>query len=170
MIVGEKPQNAVQALESLKSRSEIKEVPAFKQYLGMNIKATSTGIHLSQEDQIDDLVNSFRLHNAHPTKSPLDPGTIIDDAPDPKINIKEYQRGTGVLQYLATKLGQISAELPPSLLSACQPEDFPNLDTIALAGEPVPQGLADAWVSRHLLNLYGPAEVRTSVSFPEENH
>ncbi|KAL4770569.1 hypothetical protein BDW60DRAFT_223917 [Aspergillus nidulans var. acristatus] len=46
----------------------------------------------------------------------------------------------------------------PSLLSACQPEDFPNLDTIALAGEPVPQGLADAWGSRHLLNLYGPAE------------
>ncbi|KAL4736972.1 hypothetical protein BDV11DRAFT_172404 [Aspergillus similis] len=46
----------------------------------------------------------------------------------------------------------------PSLLTACQPEDFPNLDTIALAGEPVPQGLADAWGSRHLLNLYGPAE------------
>jgi non-ribosomal peptide synthetase component F len=53
----------------------------------------------------------------------------------------------------------------PSLLSACQPEDFPNLDTIALAGEPVPQGLADAWGSRHLLNLYGPAEVRTSCFF-----
>ncbi|KAL4990743.1 hypothetical protein BDW68DRAFT_153794 [Aspergillus falconensis] len=46
----------------------------------------------------------------------------------------------------------------PSLLSACQPADFPNLDTIALAGEPVPQGLADAWGTRHLLNLYGPAE------------
>ncbi|KAL4972932.1 hypothetical protein BDW66DRAFT_154278 [Aspergillus desertorum] len=46
----------------------------------------------------------------------------------------------------------------PSLLSACQPEDFLNLDTIALAGEPVPQGLADSWGTRHLLNLYGPAE------------
>ncbi|CBF79105.1 hypothetical protein AN7090.2 [Aspergillus nidulans FGSC A4] len=92
MIVGEKAQNAVQALESLKSRFEIKEAPEFKRYLGMNIKTTPTGIHLSQEDQIDDIINSFGLHDAHPTKSPLDPGTVIDDAPDLKINIKEYQR------------------------------------------------------------------------------
>jgi hypothetical protein len=78
-------------------------VPEFKRYLGMNIRTTSTGIELSQEDQINELVDSFGLHDAHPTKSPLDPGTIIDDAPDPTINIKEFQRGTGSLQYFATK-------------------------------------------------------------------
>lgn len=49
----------------------------------------------------------------------------------------------------------------PSLLSACLPEDFPNLDTIALAGEPVPQSLVAAWADKvHLMNLYGPSEVR----------
>jgi hypothetical protein len=50
MIVGEDTQDAVQALEDLKSRFEIKELPEFKQYLGMNIRMTSTGIELSQED------------------------------------------------------------------------------------------------------------------------
>lgn len=50
----------------------------------------------------------------------------------------------------------------PSLLSACQPEAYPNLQTIAVAGEPVPQSLADTWGHRNLMNLYGPAEVITS--------
>jgi hypothetical protein len=63
----------------------------------MNIRTTSTGIELSQEDQINELVDSFGLHDAHPTKSPLDPGTIINDAPDLIINIKKFQRGTGSL-------------------------------------------------------------------------
>jgi hypothetical protein len=103
MIVGEDTQDAKKALEDLKSRFEIKEVPKFKRYLGMNIKTLPTGIQLSQEDYIDELVDSFGLHDAHPTKSPLDPGTIIDDAPDLTINTKEYQRGTDSLQYLATK-------------------------------------------------------------------
>jgi hypothetical protein len=103
MIIGEHSQDATQALDNLKSRFEIKNVPEFKRYLGMNIKKEPTGIHLSQEDQIDELISSFGLQDAHPTKSPLNPGTIIDDAPDPTINIKEYQHGTGSLQYLATK-------------------------------------------------------------------
>ena len=47
----------------------------------------------------------------------------------------------------------------PSLISACDPADYPDLVTIAVAGEPVPQGLADAWGDRDLWNLYGPAEV-----------
>lgn len=69
----------------------------------MNIKTMPSGIKLSQEDYVDELVDSFGLHDAHSTKSPLDPGTIIDDAPDLTINVKEFQRGTGSLQYLATK-------------------------------------------------------------------
>jgi hypothetical protein len=103
MIVGEDTQDAVQALEDLKSRFEIKEVPEFKRYLGMNIKTTPAGIQLSQEDYIDELVNSFGLYDAHPTRSPLDPGTIIDDSPTSAVNAREFQRGTGSLQYLATK-------------------------------------------------------------------
>ncbi|OCK77282.1 putative non-ribosomal peptide synthetase SirP [Lepidopterella palustris CBS 459.81] len=47
----------------------------------------------------------------------------------------------------------------PSLLSACLPADYPNLDTIALAGESVPSSLVTTWASRvHLMNLYGPSE------------
>jgi hypothetical protein len=111
MIVGERTQDATQALEDLKSRFEIKKVPNFRRYLG---------IHLSQEDQIDELVSSFRLHNAHPTESPLDPGTVIDDAPDPVINIKEYQRGSDNCNILLQKLGQIPAEQLISLLSSIQ--------------------------------------------------
>lgn len=48
----------------------------------------------------------------------------------------------------------------PSLLAALMPEDYGNLDTIVLAGEALPQHLADIWAKRtHLMNLYGPSEV-----------
>lgn len=50
----------------------------------------------------------------------------------------------------------------PSLFSALSPNDYMNLDTVALAGEPVSQALADTWASKvqSLVNLYGPSEVR----------
>jgi hypothetical protein len=102
-IVAEYTEDATQALQDLKDRFEIKEVPEFKRYLGMIIKTMPTGIRLSQEDYIDDLVNHYGLHDAHPTKAPLDPGTVIDDGPGTIENIHEYQHGTGSLQYLATK-------------------------------------------------------------------
>ena len=36
-------------------------------------------------------------------KTPLDSGFIVDDEPDLTLNVKEYQRGTGSLQYLTSK-------------------------------------------------------------------
>jgi hypothetical protein len=38
-----------------------------------------------------------------PGRSMLNPGTVIDDLPDPSINVTEYQRGVGSLQYLSDK-------------------------------------------------------------------
>ncbi|OTA89816.1 hypothetical protein M434DRAFT_34057 [Hypoxylon sp. CO27-5] len=48
----------------------------------------------------------------------------------------------------------------PSLLSSLLPEDYQNLDAIALAGEPVPQATVDTWASKiqALINIYGPSE------------
>ncbi|KAL7933872.1 putative non-ribosomal peptide synthetase SirP [Trichoderma chlorosporum] len=46
----------------------------------------------------------------------------------------------------------------PSLLAALTTEDYLNLDTIGLAGEPVPQSLADLWSHKRLFNFYGPSE------------
>ncbi|KAI1370107.1 acetyl-CoA synthetase-like protein [Hypoxylon crocopeplum] len=48
----------------------------------------------------------------------------------------------------------------PSLFSALSPDDYENLDTVALAGESVPQALADTWAKKvqNLINLYGPSE------------
>ncbi|KAI9150034.1 Nonribosomal peptide synthetase sirP [Paramyrothecium foliicola] len=51
-----------------------------------------------------------------------------------------------------------AAHSTPSLLAACSPNDFPNLEMIGLAGEAVPQSLADAWSHKRLFNFYGPSE------------
>jgi hypothetical protein len=102
-IVVESREIAQSVLDELKTKFEIKDLGSIKHYLGTDVCEQDNGIFLSQRQYIDDLLSSFRMTDAHPTRTPLDVGTIIDDKPDPNINIKEYQRGTGSLQYLATK-------------------------------------------------------------------
>ncbi|KAI0551332.1 hypothetical protein F4679DRAFT_148874 [Xylaria curta] len=48
----------------------------------------------------------------------------------------------------------------PSFLSALSPDEYYNLDTVLLAGEPVTQKIADVWSQKvqTLLNVYGPSE------------
>ncbi|KAK9848547.1 Pyridine nucleotide-disulfide oxidoreductase [Penicillium brevicompactum] len=57
-------------------------------------------------------------------------------------------------------LQQVDATMiTPSFLSVCEPDQFPNIDTILFAGEAVPQVLADIWAgSRTVYNSYGPCE------------
>ncbi|GIJ84587.1 nonribosomal peptide synthase [Aspergillus pseudoviridinutans] len=57
-------------------------------------------------------------------------------------------------------LSRVNATMiTPSFLSVCNPDDFPNLDTILFAGEAVPQILADRWATnRTVYNSYGPCE------------
>lgn len=75
--------------------------------------------------------------------------------------------GTLVLKDPNDPLGHLkrvdAAHSTPSLLAALSPEEYPNLDTIGLAGEAVPQSLADAWSHKRLFNFYGPSEVRCRI-------
>ncbi|KAL5088677.1 hypothetical protein Trisim1_006368 [Trichoderma cf. simile WF8] len=70
--------------------------------------------------------------------------------------------GTLVLKDPSDPLGHLkrvdATYSTPSLLAALSPKEFPNLDTIGLAGEPVPQSLADRWSHKRLFNFYGPSE------------
>ncbi|KAI0835190.1 acetyl-CoA synthetase-like protein [Hypoxylon sp. FL0890] len=48
----------------------------------------------------------------------------------------------------------------PSLLPALVPEEYGNLDSLAVAGEPLPLATANTWASKvqTLINIYGPSE------------
>ncbi|KAI8944010.1 hypothetical protein F4801DRAFT_601228 [Xylaria longipes] len=48
----------------------------------------------------------------------------------------------------------------PSFLSALSPEEYRELDTVLLAGEPVTQKIANTWSGKvkTVLNIYGPSE------------
>lgn len=76
--------------------------------------------------------------------------------------------GTLVLKDPSDPLGHLkrvdATYSTPSLLAALSPKEFPNLETIGLAGEPVPQSLADRWSHKRLFNFYGPSEVSHSQS------
>jgi hypothetical protein len=102
-IVTESCEIAQSILNKLKTKFKIKDLGSIRHYLSTNVYEHNSSIFLSQHQYINDLLSSFGMTNTHPTRTPLDVGTIINDKPDPNINIKEYQRGTRSLQYLATK-------------------------------------------------------------------
>lgn len=58
----------------------------------------------------------------------------------------------------------------PTLLQGYTPANYPNIRTVATAGEPCPQPLADAWsVGKTFYNCCGPTEVRPKpVSIPRK--
>lgn len=92
-------------MDTLAKHFDIKDLGEMKRYLGVNVKYNQQAktLSLSQSEYAEDLVTSFGLSDAHPVQLPMDPGLIIDDDPDPTINVKEYQRGVGCLAWLATK-------------------------------------------------------------------
>lgn len=48
----------------------------------------------------------------------------------------------------------------PTILAKYSPSEYPNIKTVATAGEPTTQGLADAWASQATYwNCCGPTEV-----------
>jgi hypothetical protein len=96
-IVAESREIAQSVLDKLKTKFEIKDLGSIRHYLSTDVCEHNSGISLSQCQYIDDLLSSFGMIDAHPTRTPLDVSTIINDKPDPNINIKEYQRGTGSL-------------------------------------------------------------------------
>ena len=68
----------------------MKDLGEVRQYLGIDIKRDrEKGIlRLTQSEYADELVTSFGLADAHPVKTPMDPGLVIDDSPDPDVNTK----------------------------------------------------------------------------------
>ena len=102
-IVCETPEHADWVIQELGKQFEIKDLGQIKHYLGMDVSFQSDGIKLSQRSYIENLLESFGMANSRPAYTPLNEGVIIDDLPDPSINISEYQRGVGSLQYLSDK-------------------------------------------------------------------
>ena len=47
--------------------------------------------------------SSLAAADANPVKIPMDPNLVIDDDPDPNIDIKQYQKGVGSLIWLTTR-------------------------------------------------------------------
>lgn len=90
-------------IDALSSRFELKDMGQIKHYLGMDVQIRPDGIFLGQEAYTIEFIQSFGMEAAHAHKTPLDSGLIIDDEPDVEINTREYQRGTGCLQWLAMK-------------------------------------------------------------------
>jgi len=123
MIVAECPEDAQWVIDILDSEYELKILDGIKYFLGMNAEMSEAGIHLHEADHIKELVDSFRLMSAHPSATPLDPGLIIDDKRDPSIDLHEYQRDVGSLQWangLLPKLNWISLSLQRCWLNIMQ--------------------------------------------------
>lgn len=102
-IVAEEATDAEWVVNMLATHFKIKDMGQMHHYLGMDMDIHPDGIFLGQSTYVDELINSFRMEAAHTHKTPLDSGLVIDDRPDEQVNQTEYQRGSGSLQWLASR-------------------------------------------------------------------
>lgn len=102
-LVAEHDEDIEWAKDVLAKEWEIKDVSDMTYYLGMEVEFVNGHINLLQREFIKDLVQSFGLDNANHQTTPLPQGFEVDDEPDRSIITREYQRGTGKLQWLAVK-------------------------------------------------------------------
>jgi len=80
-----------------------------------------------------------------------------DDVPDPRAFAERLR---------AARIDH--ATLPPALLGAMRPEDFPGLRTLLVAGEAASDELYRAWArGRRLFNAYGPTEITVCATMAE---
>lgn len=92
-------------MATLNQSFEFNDVGDAQKYLGVDVRRNSEAdtTMLSQKEYAEELITTFGLADAHPVKLPMDPGLIIDDAPDSTVDQKEYQRAIGCLIWLTTK-------------------------------------------------------------------
>ena len=64
---------------ALKARYKMTDLGRARRFLGMEINQTNDGIFLSQESYIDGMVRRFRMENATPIHSPMDPHVALDN-------------------------------------------------------------------------------------------
>jgi hypothetical protein len=102
-IVCQRHEDGEWLLEELGKEFELKDLGKITRYLGMDVTMTDKEIKLSQQSFTNELLERFGLQKCNPVSIPIAEGTVIDDQPDPSINITEYQSGVGSLQYLADK-------------------------------------------------------------------
>lgn len=102
-LVAERAEDIEWTKIALASEWEVKDVSDMTHYLGMEVKSKDGCIYLNQCEYIKELIKSFGLEKAHPQPTPLPTGLMVDDLPDSTIITREYQRGTGKLQWLAVK-------------------------------------------------------------------
>ena len=77
-----------------------------------------------------------------------------------------YLRGSRRADWIAVMKKVDVLICTPSILEPHDPKDYPNLKTVATAGEPCPKSLADSWAKvAQFYNCCGPTEVRHSILY-----
>ncbi|ODM17047.1 hypothetical protein SI65_05760 [Aspergillus cristatus] len=102
-LVAERAEDIEWTKNALANEWEVKDVSDMTHYLGMEVKSEDGCIYLNQREYIKELIKSFGLEKSHPQPTPLPTGLMVDDLPNSTIITREYQRGTGKLQWLAVK-------------------------------------------------------------------
>ena len=72
-------QAADEVKQLLKRKYKMSDLGSARRFLGMIIKQTDRGIFLSQETYIDSMIRRFRMEDATPVHSPMDPHAMLDN-------------------------------------------------------------------------------------------
>lgn len=86
----------------------LKDMGDLHYFLSFQIQKTKSGLMLSQESYITDILNRSNMSLSSPVTTPSDPNTLLIKEGDPFSNPKLYKQIMGSLQYATITRPDIS--------------------------------------------------------------
>ena len=100
LVVGSHPQDVKNLITRLNVKFSLKDMGEVDYFLGIQVKKTATGFHLSQTKYVQDLLCKTKMQYARATSAPLSSGvTLSTYGSDPVDDPSLYRSVVGALQY-----------------------------------------------------------------------
>ncbi|KAL5577768.1 hypothetical protein UlMin_019467 [Ulmus minor] len=109
IVTGSCKEEIEQVILLLNRSFSLKDIGDLNYFLGIEVKATREGLHLSQKRYIEDLLKRSKMDNARPLPTPMVSSLkLTSDEGDPVPNATDYRSIVGGLQYVTITRPEIA--------------------------------------------------------------
>ena len=102
IITGNSSPGIHQIIAALSARFALKDLGTLNYFLGIEVMHNSSGMYLSQQKYVLDLLDDLNMADCKGLPTPLSPSTDLSAATDcTEVDVKLYRRVIGKLHYLS---------------------------------------------------------------------
>nr|GFB57887.1 putative RNA-directed DNA polymerase [Tanacetum cinerariifolium] len=88
--------------QSMMKEFEMSDLGQMKYFLGIEVKQTDCGIHISQHKYVVDVLKRFNMSDCNPVINHIVPGSKLYSDEGPKVDVTLFKQIVGSLMYITT--------------------------------------------------------------------